>query len=132
MPNQPVVSIAAADVLTGYYKRARMSQSELAEASGIPATSLQKKLKGNAPITAHDLVVLSDAIGVDPATVMSEIMREVEKHEAADVPVSEVPVSLDDHRKRRTPADMDEEEWGGLSSAANTDPEIGLDEPEDT
>lgn len=130
-PTQPLESIAAADVLTGYYKRARMTQQQLADAAEMSITSLQKKLKGNAPVTATDLVVLSRAIGVDAADVMAEIMKEIAKRERRDNDgVSEVPVSLDAHRRNRTPAEMTEEEMEGVPNAAGTDPELGYDEPE--
>lgn len=127
-PNQPLISRIAADVLTGYYKRKRLTQEELAERSEIPLPTLQKKLKGNAPITATDLVMLSRAIGVDPSKVMAEIVEETELEERR---VSEGIVSLAEQRfKKKTPADMTDEELEGVPSAANTDPEMGYDEPE--
>ena len=127
-PSQPLISQIASDVLTGYYKRKRLTQEELAERAEMPLTSLQKKLRGNAPITATDLVVLSRAIGVDPTAVMTEILNELGDR---DPVTSEAPVSITSHR-RRTPADMTEEEREGLRSVANTDPELGGDERETT
>lgn len=118
---QPLISRVASDVLTGYYKRKRLTQEELAERSGIALPTLQKKLKANAPITATDLVVLSQAIGVDPAEVMTEIVKEAS--------VSEAPVSLSERRAAKTPADMSDTEREGLPHAAfDDDPEIGHDE----
>ena len=126
-PTQPLISRVAADVLTGYYKRKRLTQEELATAADIPLPTLQKKLKGNAPITATDLVMLSRAIGIDPAKVITEIVEEAEAEERR---VSEDVASLDAHRKKKTPADMTEDEMESERSAANTDPEIGFDEPD--
>lgn len=128
-PNQPLISRIAADVLTGYYKRKRLTQPELAELADIPLPTLQKKLKGIAPITATDLVMMSRAIGVDPAKVMTEIVEETELEERR---VSEGVASLSEQRsKKKTPATMTDDELEGERSAANNDPEIGYDEPED-
>lgn len=130
-PEQPEITRVAADVLTGYYKRARLTQEELASRSEIPLTSLQRKLRGTAPISATDLVMIARGIEIDPVDVMAEIMKELGKRERPDNDgVSEVPVSLDAHRRNRTPADMEEEEWEGISNAAGTDPELEQDEPE--
>lgn len=127
-PNQPLISRIAADVLTGYYKRKRLTQEELAERSDIPLPTLQKKLKGNAPITATDLVMLSRAIGIDPAKVMTEIVEETELEERR---VSEGIASLAEQRfKKKTPATMTDDELEGEQSAANNDPEHWEDEPE--
>lgn len=127
--DQPLISRIAADVLTGYYRRKRLTQEELAVRAEIPLTSLQKKLKGNAPITATDLVMLSHAIGVSPVDVMAEILKEAE---AAESRTSEGIVSISDHRRKKKPSEMTEEELHAFEgeSAANTDPELGHDEPE--
>lgn len=126
--DQPLISRVAADVLTGYYKRKRLTQEELAEKADIPLTSLQKKLKGRAPITATDLVMLSRAIGIDPTKVMAEIVEEAEAEEQR---MSAGVASIAEQRFKKTPATMTDDELEGERSAANTDPEIGYDEPED-
>lgn len=127
--DQPLVSRVAGDVITGLYKGKRLTQEELAERSGIPVTTLQKKLRGKAPITATDLVMLSRAMKKQPADVMTAIMQELEE---AELLTSEGIANIADHRRRRTPADMSDEEMEGESSAANTDPELGHDEPPTT
>lgn len=104
-----------------------MTQEELAVKADIPLTSLQKKLKARAPITATDLVMLSRAIGVDPAKVLAEIVEEAEAEEAR---MSAAIPSISEHREKKTPATMTDEELEGVPSAANTDPEMGYDEPE--
>lgn len=126
--DQPAISRIASDVLTGYYKRKRKTQEELAAQAEIPLTSLQKKLAGRAPITATDFVMLSLAIGVDPVDVMAEVMKE---YETAERLASEGVASLADHRRKK-PSEMTEEELDAFEgeSAANTDPEIGFDEPD--
>ncbi|MGX9349218.1 helix-turn-helix domain-containing protein [Microbacterium sp. KNMS] len=127
-PTQPLISTIASDVLTGFYKRKRLTQEELAERSDIPLTSLQKKLRGNAPITATDLVVISQAIGVDPALVMREIMRELDDRNAG---MSDAPVSLEAHRTKKSVAEMTDDEIEAIKKKAATyDPELEQDEPE--
>lgn len=125
--DQPLVSRVSGDVLTGYYKRKRLNQEEVAERSGIPLVSLQKKLRGKAPITATDFVVIARAIGVEPAEVMAEVMKDVARIEQE---TSEGVVNLTEHRRRKTPAEMTEEEMEGERSAANTDPDADRDEPD--
>lgn len=126
--DQPLISRVAADVLTGYYRRKRMTQEELAVKADIPLTSLQKKLKARAPITATDLVMLSRAIGIDPAKVMAEIVEEADLEERR---LSAGVASIAEQRfKTKTPATMTDDELEGEISAANDDPEHREDEPE--
>lgn len=121
---QPAISQAVSDILTGYYNRKRLTQEVVAERAGMSLVTVQKKLKGTSPITATDLVILSKAIGVDPGDVINEAM--------AEASVSEAPISLDAQRKKKRPSEMTEEELDAFEgeSAANTDPELGHDEPE--
>lgn len=128
-PSQPLISRVAADVLTGYYKRKRLTQEELSERSGIPLPTLQKKLKANAPITATDLVMLARAIGVDPVEVMAEIMKDTEHEERL---ASEGIPTIANQARKKKPSEMTEEELDAFEgeSAANTDPELGFDEPD--
>lgn len=123
------ISRAISDVLTGAYARKRLTQEEIAERAGMSIWTLQKKLRGRAPITATDLVILSQAIGVDPGKMLTEALADLEESKRL---ASEGVASLDDHRKKKTPAEMTEAEMEGVSSAASTDPEIGYDEPDDT
>lgn len=130
------ISQAVSAVLTGAYNKNRLTQEKVAEKSGMSVWTLQKKLKARAPITATDLVVLSQAIGVDPTEVLKEAMRDVEKLEAASV--SEAPVSIADHLEKKVsakkPSEMTGDELDAYEGnrAANTDAEIGHDEPETT
>jgi transcriptional regulator with XRE-family HTH domain len=126
---QTPISRAISDVLTGYYGRKRLTQEQVAERADMSVVTLQKKLKAKAPITATDLVVLSNAIGVDPEKVLREAIEEVD---AAGEPVSEAPLSLDDTRRRKqeeaarmSPQELEEQE----RRAAITDDELESDEP---
>lgn len=121
------ISRALSDVLTGAYARKRLTQEQIASATDMPVVTVQKKLRGRSPISATDLVVISHAIGVDPAKILNEALEELEEQKAA---ASEGVVSISDHRRKKTPADMTDDELEGERNAANTDPEIGYDEPD--
>lgn len=113
--------------------KAGLSRAQLAEATGIPEANLKRRESGTNEITVSELERIARAVGVPAAELVEEALKDyggIDKLIDEHIGVSDVPISLDDHRKRRTPADMTEEEWEGQRSAANTDPEIGLDEPE--
>lgn len=121
------ISRAISDVLTGAYARKRLTQEQIANATDMPLVTVQKKLRGRAPISATDLVVLSNAIGVNPAKMLEDAMADLAEQEKQ---VSEGVASISDQRRKKMPADMSFEELEGERSAANTDPEIGHDEPD--
>lgn len=120
-------SRAISDVLTGAYTKKRITQDAIAQKAGMSLVTVQKKLRGRSPISATDLVVLSRAIGVDPAAVLDEALVDLA---AAEQRLSEQPTSISEYRYRKTPAEMTFEELERERSAANTDPEIGNDEPD--
>ncbi|MGO3884708.1 MAG: helix-turn-helix domain-containing protein [Mycetocola sp.] len=117
----------ASDALTGHYKRKRLTQVEFAKRAGVSKTTLQKKLAGEAPITANDLVIYSLALDLDPAKVLQEVMEELEAQAALSAPV----VTLDS-RRPKTPAEMTVDELESQRSAATYDAEFDHDEPADT
>lgn len=119
------ISRAVSDQLTGAYASKRLTQDQIAERAEMSIWTLQKKLRGRAPVTATDLVVIATAIGVSPSKILEDAMAQVAEQET-----SEAVASLDAHRKKKTPADMTEDEMESERSAANTDPEIGFDEPD--
>ncbi len=121
------ISRAISDVLTGAYARKRLTQEQIADATDMPLVTVQKKLRGRAPVSATDLVILSNAIGVSPAKVLEDALEDLAEAEKL---ASEGIASISDHRRKK-PSGMTEEEMEGVPSAANTDPEIGYDEPED-
>lgn len=127
-PSQTPISRAISDVLTGYYSRKRLTQEVVAERSGMSIVTLQKKLKANAPISATDLVVISRAIGVEPAKVLEDALAEVAESERQ---VSDVPVSLKAHREKKSVKDMTDDEIDALKEkAAIYDTDLEQDEPE--
>jgi len=122
------ISRAISDVLTGAYARKRLTQEELAERAQMSIWTLQKKLRGRAPITATDLVIIARAIGIDPGKVLQEAIEEVDEAERL---ASEGIASISEHRNKK-PSEMTEEELDAFEgeSAANKDKELGHDEPD--
>lgn len=115
--------------------KAGLSREELSAVTGIPPSNLKRREAGVNEITASELKRIAAVVGVSAADMADEALKDyggMDKLIAEHVGMSEAPVSLDAHRKRRTPADMTEEEWEEISNAANTDPEIGRDEPDPT
>lgn len=123
--NVSAVSRAISDELTGAYSKRRLTQEEIARKTDMPLVTVQKKLRGRAPISATDLVILAQAIGVDPAKVLADAMSELDS-------ASEGVASLAAQRRKKTPATMTDDELEGERNAANTDPEMGHDEPDPT
>lgn len=101
--------------------------------------TVDRRIAGVSGFTVQEMEIVARALNTTPAEIASQALRNyaggteqdgINKLIREEGPTSEAPVSLDDHRKRRTPAEMTEEEMEGERSAANTDPEIGLDEPD--
>ncbi|MDQ0726852.1 helix-turn-helix domain-containing protein [Microbacterium sp. W4I20] len=126
--NVTPISRAISDELTGAYTKRRLTQEELARRVEMPLVTLQKKLRARAPITATDLVLLSNAIGVDPAKVLTDAMEELANAERL---ASEGIPTIAGQRKKR-PSEMTEEELDAFEGeqAANRDPELGHPEPD--
>lgn len=121
------ISRAISDVLTGAYARKRLTQEELSQRTGIPLVTLQKKLRGRSPISATDLVAISEAIGVEPPKMLEEAMQELADRasEATSAPVA----NILDQRQKKTPAEMTDAELEAIQKkAATNDSELEQDE----
>lgn len=124
----PPISRAISDVLTGAYARKRLTQEQIATRADMPLVTVQKKLRGRTTISATDLVVLSRAIGVDPIKMLQEALEEVAEAEKL---MSVGVASISDQRKKKTPAEMTDDELDAIQKkAAINDPELEQDEPE--
>lgn len=125
------LSRALSDILTGEYSKKRQTQEELAARAEMSIWTLQKKLRGRAPISATDLVVISQAIGVDPAKVLDEAIEMAGMTLTDAVAMSEQPVSLDAHREKKNVADMSVDEIESMrKKAATSDDDLDKDEPD--
>lgn len=102
--------------------------------------TVDRRMAGTAPFLVKELEIVARALNTTPAAIAEQALRNfsddgseqsgMQKLIEAEAPaVSEPPVSLDAHR-RKTPADMTDDELEAERSAANTDPELGHDEPD--
>lgn len=101
-----------------------------------------RRLKGESEFTVKELEIVARAVNAEPGEIVAQALRNYSGGNAEEgvrklidsevpQPVSEPPVSLTSHRaKKKTPAEMTEEEMEGVLNAANRDPEIGHDEPD--
>ena len=121
------------NVIRAKRTKIRMSQNQLADASGIAMSNLQRRENGKIEITVSEIKRIAEALGVPAHELVDEALDDfggMQKLIDEHVGMSEAPVSLDAHRRNRTPAEMTEEEMEGVPNAAGTDPELGYDEPE--
>lgn len=123
------ISRAVSDALTGAYASKRLTQDEIAERAEMSIWTLQKKLRGRAPVTATDLVVIAQAIGVSPTKILTDALEELEIQKRQ---MSEGVANISDQRRKKSPADMTDEELDNERSAAVVDPENLHDEPGDS
>jgi len=121
------ISRAISDVLTGAYARKRLTQEDLSQRTGIPLVTLQKKLRGRSPISATDLVVIAEAIGVQPPKMLEEAMQELV--DQAESGMSAPVANILDQRQKKTPAEMTDDELEAIQKkAAINDTELEQDE----
>lgn len=104
--------------------------------------TVDRRIAGTAPFLAKELEVVARALNTTPAAVAEQALKNYSADGTSEGGlaklieeeglhlVSEAPASLDEQRKKRTPAEMTDDELEGERSAANTDPEIGFDEPD--
>lgn len=110
-----------------------LSQADAAAGAGIPLSNYQRREAGTNEITVSELNRIAEVVGVPAHALVQEALDDfggMQKLIDEHVGMSEAPVSLDAHRRNRTPAEMTEEEMEGVPNAAGTDPELGYDEPE--
>lgn len=118
--------------------KARGGREWLATLADWSVGTVERRMTGRTEITVKELEIVASALGTTPATIVSQALRNyadgseqdgIEKLLSEEAPVSEQPISLDSRRSKSI-ADMSDDELEGIRSAANNDPEIGHDEPE--
>lgn len=103
--------------------------------------TVERRVTGRTEFTVKELEIVAAALGSSPATIVSHALRNyassteqdgIAKLLREEGPVSETPISLTERRSRKKPSDMTEEELDAFEGevAANTDPELGRDEPD--
>ena len=78
--SQPVTLLSRGFIAAVRVQMARkmMDQTRLAEATGLSAPYLSKRLTGKMVFTLHDLERIAHALGVDPEALLMEAVREAE------------------------------------------------------
>lgn len=105
--------------------------------------TVDRRLSGGAPFLVRELEIVARALNTTPAAIADQALRNfsdgseeegLAKLVAEEFPaaLSDLPVSLADHRRKKSPAEMTDDELEAFKgeSAANTDPEHWGDEPE--
>lgn len=123
------------NVIRAKRTKIRMSQTELAEASGIAMSNLQRRESGKIEITVSEIKRIAEALGVPAHELVDEALKDfggMEKLIAEHVGMSEAPVSLEAHReKKKSVADMTVDEIESMQTKAAThNVELDQDEPE--
>lgn len=116
------MNIATGSVLKGAVREAGKSQADIAAAIDQSITTIQRIFAGKRNVTITQFIQIADYIGIAPDDLLDRVTKRLAQ-------MSEPPVSLD-ARRPKSIADMTDEELEGLRSVANTDPEIGYDEPD--
>lgn len=113
---------AAADVLEGARNEKRLTQEQVAAASGIPLVTLQRALSGKTALKVGPFLAICAAIGVDPGEIMARVTnRAKELSVVADTNVIQL--------RPKPVEEMTVEEIEGIERyAANRDPEASEDE----
>jgi len=60
-----------------------VKKTHIAEVTGIPYSTLNRKLAGKADFTLGDILAIAEALGVSPATLTPPAMRSTDQDEAA-------------------------------------------------
>lgn len=129
----PKINAAMARVLSSALKEDDGTQPELAEATGIPARTIQRLLSGESKINVQHLALIAEALRADPKELFARAIRRAEK--MPDAPLSEAAGTTDDMAARRRAkqaeaAGMITEDLEKAPSAATLDPELDSDEPD--
>ena len=122
-----VINRATAAALKGVMTESNLTQKTWAAAAGMSEVTVQKLLSGNQAVKVPQFLALANALeNFTPEEVMERVDRAVKRA------VSEMPISLDTHRKKKSPSEMTDDEIDQLQGAANRDVELEQDDPPTT
>lgn len=121
-------------VLKGEYKKRSMTVESLADTTDIPYSTLRKKFAGDSPILVSEVVVISKAIGIPPAQVLTEAetmlgQQQGNASRASMSAPSATTNDIDTKRKQNEARSMTTKQIEMTQHAATRDPEMDNDEP---
>lgn len=117
-----VINRATAAVLKGVMTESGLNQKTWAKAAGMSDVTVQKLLSGLQAVKVPQLITLANASMFTPEEVVERIDRAIKRA------VSEMPISLDAHRKK--PSEMTDDEIEREQGAAIRDAQLTEDEPD--
>lgn len=141
-PKKPTTFDAHLGALIADSARRKGGRPFIAQLIGVSTKTVDRRALGDGSYTVKEINLIAAALNTTPTALaeqalknyadgtVEEGMAKLLAEEGHEV-MSEPPVSLD-ARRSKSIADMSDEELEGLPNAANTDPEIGHDEPETT
>lgn len=141
-PKKPTTFDAHLGALIADSARRKGGRPFIAQLIGVSTKTVDRRALGDGSYTVKEINLIAAALNTTPTALaeqalknyadgtVEEGMAKLLAEEGHEV-MSEPPVSLD-ARRSKSIADMSDEELEGLPNAANTDPEIGYDEPETT
>ena len=140
-PKKPVTFDAHLGSLIANLADDRGGRAFIASLLGVSPKTIDRRVLGNGSYTVKEVALVADALKMTYDEIVNLALRKYADGSVEDGVrkliseeglhlVSDAPASLDAHRKKKTPAEMTEDEMESERSAANTDPEIGFDEPD--
>lgn len=123
-------SRAVGAALRGRYRKAGLSQENVADQTGIKYGTLRRMIAGEAEINVYDLALIAKVAGVTPTDVVEEAVRDIGGIEALSVP-TDTTDEVATKRKQREAVTMP----GGafedqVQKAATRDDELDSPEPD--
>lgn len=121
------INQALADVLSGAYRKARLSRDDIAERTGISVSTINRYMNGKVDIPSKSFQRVAEAIGRPADELYGEALRDAERL-AEDARVSE---AQGNNVTRLHPRQMSPEELDRLTidhAATEIDPESETDE----
>ena len=68
------INLEAADMISAAIERSGTSRLEIATLTGIPLTTLRRKLMGRSPINLEDIFLIADALGIPPVSITPNVL----------------------------------------------------------
>lgn len=141
-PKKPTTFDAHLGALIADSARRKGGRPFIAHLIGVSGKTIDRRALGDGGYTVKELHIIASALNTTATALaeqalknyadgtVEEGMAKLLAEEGPEV-MSEAPISIDAHRRKK-PSEMTEEELDAFEgeSAANTDPEIGYDEPE--
>lgn len=146
-PKKPETFDAHLGALISNLARPKGGRAFIAELLGYNVKTINRRSVGDGEYTVREMNLIANALGMTSAEIADLALRNYSGGTAEDgirklleeEGLSEGPASLDAHREKKAarpagkrPSEMTEEELDAFEgeSAANTDPELGHDEPD--